>query len=123
MFNLGFMEMVVVGVLALIFIGPKQLPEIARVLGRMIKEFKSATSELSGGLLDIKNELREPFEDGMQAVNKIRSDIVAHAENAMNSVNETEKLDLHTPEKDKSKEAFNPPHTPDDKDSNDPEKV
>jgi sec-independent protein translocase protein TatB len=123
MFNLGFMEMVVVGVLALIFIGPKQLPEIARVLGRMIKEFKSATSELSGGLLDIKNDLREPFEDGMQAVNKIRSDIVAHAENAINSVNETEKLDLHSSEQAKSKEAFNPPHTPDDKDSNDPEKV
>jgi sec-independent protein translocase protein TatB len=95
MFNLGFMEMVVVGVIALVFIGPKQLPEIARVLGRMINEFKKATSDLSGGLLDIKKELHEPFEEGMQAVNKIRSDIVAQTEDAVNSVHDLEKLDLH----------------------------
>ncbi|MFN7825864.1 MAG: Sec-independent protein translocase protein TatB [Pseudobdellovibrionaceae bacterium] len=46
MFNIGFTEMVVLGVLALIIIGPKQLPELARNLGRLINEFKRSTDGL-----------------------------------------------------------------------------
>jgi len=45
MFNIGFSELVVLGVLALIFIGPKQLPEVARTLGRFINELKRAGDE------------------------------------------------------------------------------
>jgi len=35
--------MIVLGVLALVIIGPKQLPELARNLGRLINEFKRST--------------------------------------------------------------------------------
>ena len=80
MFNLGFMEIVVVGVLALILIGPKQLPDMARLLGRMMNEFKKATSELSGGLLeDVKKDLRDPLRESInkinEEVNKVQSDL------------------------------------------------
>ena len=40
MFNLGFSELIVIGAIALIVIGPKQLPEVAKVLGRLIGELK-----------------------------------------------------------------------------------
>jgi Tat protein translocase TatB subunit len=46
MFNLGFSEMVIVGILALILIGPKQLPEMARTVGRFINELKRSTDSL-----------------------------------------------------------------------------
>ena len=59
MFNLGFSEILIIGVLALLLIGPKQLPEVAKILGRMINEFKKATTDLSGGLLEMKEELKK----------------------------------------------------------------
>ena len=46
MFGLGAGEILVIGVIALIFIGPKKLPELARGLGRGIKEFQKAKNEL-----------------------------------------------------------------------------
>ena len=46
MFGLGAGEILVIGVIALIFIGPKKLPELARGLGRGIKEFQKAKNDL-----------------------------------------------------------------------------
>ena len=45
MFNIGFTEMILLGVIALIFIGPKELPEVARTIGRLLNELKRATSD------------------------------------------------------------------------------
>jgi sec-independent protein translocase protein TatB len=45
MFNLGFSELLLLGLIALIFIGPSQLPEVARTIGRLINEWKRATSD------------------------------------------------------------------------------
>lgn len=46
MFGIGFPEMLMIMVLALIVIGPKRLPDIARALGRGFSEFKRATDDL-----------------------------------------------------------------------------
>jgi Tat protein translocase TatB subunit len=45
MFNIGFTELLVISALALIFIGPKQLPEVARVVGRFLNELRRASDE------------------------------------------------------------------------------
>ena len=61
MFNIGPLELFVVFVVALIVIGPKKLPDLARALGRAIGEFKRATSELQANFdLDLKPP-KEPF--------------------------------------------------------------
>ncbi len=46
MFGLGFGEVLIVLALALIFIGPKKLPELARNLGRGLREFQRAKDDL-----------------------------------------------------------------------------
>jgi Tat protein translocase TatB subunit len=46
MFGIGFPELLMVMVLALVVIGPKRLPDIARALGRGFTEFKRATDDL-----------------------------------------------------------------------------
>ena len=46
MFGIGFPELLMVMALALVVIGPKRLPDIARALGRGFSEFKRATDEL-----------------------------------------------------------------------------
>lgn len=43
MFGIGPSELLVILVLALIIFGPNKLPELARTLGRTVKEFKKAT--------------------------------------------------------------------------------
>lgn len=40
MFGLGFSEILVLGVIALIVIGPDDLPKVARTLGRFMNELK-----------------------------------------------------------------------------------
>lgn len=62
MFNIGFTELIAISVIALIFIGPQQLPEIAKVLGRLMGEFKKASQELAGGILDVKKNINHQIE-------------------------------------------------------------
>ncbi len=47
---LGWMEMVVIGLVVLLFFGAKRLPEIFKGMGQGIKEFKKATSEVNNDL-------------------------------------------------------------------------
>lgn len=46
MFGLGIGEIAVILFVALIFIGPKKLPELARGLGKGIREFQNAARGL-----------------------------------------------------------------------------
>lgn len=46
MFGLGIGEIAIILFVALIFIGPKKLPELARGLGKGIREFQNAANGL-----------------------------------------------------------------------------
>ena len=50
MFGLGLSEIIFIAILALIFIGPKQLPEVARTVGRFLNDLKRSTSDLTDEL-------------------------------------------------------------------------
>lgn len=47
--NLGLSEILVIGVIALLVIGPKRLPEVARGLGEAVKAFQEALKGSSKG--------------------------------------------------------------------------
>jgi sec-independent protein translocase protein TatB len=47
-FGLSFFETLILAGIALVVIGPKQLPELARVLGRFLSEMKKASAEVRG---------------------------------------------------------------------------
>jgi sec-independent protein translocase protein TatA len=44
--SLGFQEILLILVLALLIFGPRKLPEIGRTLGKSLAEFRRATNEL-----------------------------------------------------------------------------
>ncbi len=46
--NIGWSEIIVILVLALIVFGPKRLPEIGRSIGRSLREFRRASDEIRG---------------------------------------------------------------------------
>lgn len=50
--NIGFSELVLILLLALLIFGPGKLPEVGKALGKSIREFKSATS-------GVKEEINE----------------------------------------------------------------
>ena len=43
--SIGTSELILVGIVALIFLGPRKLPEMARKMGKMMNEFRSTTNE------------------------------------------------------------------------------
>jgi sec-independent protein translocase protein TatA len=47
-----FYELVLVLAIALVFFGPRRLPELGASLGRGIREFRTATRELQAGVAD-----------------------------------------------------------------------
>jgi sec-independent protein translocase protein TatA len=59
MFNIGMPELVVILAVALIVLGPNRLPEVARMLGKALAEFRKATSGFTQELDNARAMLEE----------------------------------------------------------------
>lgn len=70
MFGIGMPEMLLILAIALIVIGPKKLPDLAKSLGRAMREFKRATSDFKETLA-----VDEDFSEVKQAFDDIGTDI------------------------------------------------
>ena len=57
--SIGFGEILVLLVIALVVFGPKRLPELGRSVGRGMKEFRRASSEIRAEL-DLEDDEEEP---------------------------------------------------------------
>lgn len=94
MFGIGMPEMLLILAIALIVIGPKKLPDLAKSLGRAFAEFKQATSELKESfeidseLKDIKTTFNDMSSDIKEAIDV---DIDTKPENQNLSDNSGEK--------------------------------
>ena len=70
MFGIGMPELLLILAIALIVIGPKKLPDLAKSLGRTLREFKKATNEFKDTL-----QIDEDFSDVKKAFDDLGDDI------------------------------------------------
>lgn len=56
MFGLSFTHLILLAIIALVVLGPEQLPEVARTIARLLNEWKRATSDIQSSLT---NTLRD----------------------------------------------------------------
>ena len=70
MFGIGMPEMILILAIALIVIGPKKLPDLAKSLGRAMREFKKATNEFKETM-----QIDSEMEDVKKAFNDISDDV------------------------------------------------
>ncbi|UCD83637.1 MAG: twin-arginine translocase subunit TatB [Deltaproteobacteria bacterium] len=60
MFNIGMSELLLILAIALIILGPKKLPDIAKALGKSLGEFRRASDEIKE---TIEADLNAPESD------------------------------------------------------------
>jgi sec-independent protein translocase protein TatB len=105
MFDIGFSELMVIGIVALIVIGPERLPKVARTLGHLLgraqryvhdvksdinreiqlDELKKLQSQVTDSARELESSVRKEIETA-------RSVVEAPAQEASAALNETVKL-------------------------------
>ncbi|MBW1667599.1 MAG: twin-arginine translocase subunit TatB [Deltaproteobacteria bacterium] len=70
MFGIGMSELLIILAIALIVIGPKKLPDLARALGKGMAEFRKATEEIKESL-DIEEDIEEVKADLADSISGI----------------------------------------------------
>ena len=102
MFDVGFAEVMIIGVVALIVIGPERLPDVARKVGRWVAKIQrfvkgvrsDVSRELESGELkaligdqkDQINELRSMVKDAQKDIEKSTSSAMKDAESSFSEI-------------------------------------
>ena len=91
MFDIGFSELMVIAVVALIVIGPEKLPKVARTVGhlfgRMQRYVNDVKSDISREMaLDDLRKLQSSMQDTVQSIEQSVTAEVQSAESEMNKI-------------------------------------
>lgn len=81
MFDLGFTEILVIGVVALVVLGPEKMPEVARAAGRFF-------AKAQGYISQVKGEFER--ESQLSEIKKLREEIASSAAGLRQSVTEVQ---------------------------------
>jgi Tat protein translocase TatB subunit len=63
MFGIGMQELIIIAIIALLIVGPKKLPDLAKTLGKGFSEFKKATEGVTEDLKDALKDDEKPKND------------------------------------------------------------
>jgi Tat protein translocase TatB subunit len=66
MFGIGMQELIIIAIIALLVVGPKKLPDVAKTLGRGFSEFKKAVDGVTDDFKETLKEDEKPKDDGLK---------------------------------------------------------
>lgn len=121
MFDISFTELLIIGVIALVVIGPERLPKVARTLGHLIGRAQRYVSDVKSDIqreveLDELRKLKDQMQEAAQSVQSslqnteaaMREPLEAFEQSTMSTLNEL-KAPLGTPD---SSTSETPPASP-----------
>jgi len=122
MFGIGMPEMIMILAIALIVIGPKKLPDLAKSLGRAMREFKRATSEfketlaVDNDLTDVKkafDDINTDIKDAVDITSPFKENQIDSGDDSDIQTGERRVESDGDPKMDDLKHAFDDLNTPD----------
>ena len=98
MFDIGFSELLVIAVVALIVIGPERLPKVARTVGHLIGRMQRYVNDVKADIsremeLDELRKLRSSMEETARSFEQSVQKEIHETESALNSVAEQARPD------------------------------
>jgi TatA/E family protein of Tat protein translocase len=75
--QLGFGEILIIFVIALLVFGPKKLPELGKSLGKGLREFKKATEDLKSNWEDQIKDIEQPIKETAKDIENTGHDLKA----------------------------------------------
>ncbi len=94
MFDIGFSELMVVALVALIVIGPERLPRVARTLGALLGRAQRYVNDVKSDIqrevnLDELKELKSTFQDAAKSVQESVSEVGKELQATEESLNQS----------------------------------
>ena len=94
MFDVGFSEIVVIAVVALIVIGPERLPKVARTLGHLFGRMQRYVNDVKADIsremeLDELRKLQASMQDAAHSIEQSVSKEITSTEAQLNSISES----------------------------------
>lgn len=96
MFDVGGGELILIVLAIIVLFGPKKIPEIAQMISKGMRQFKSAQTELKSQFDSVKNEINSNISNISSDVNEINSSISEQNKEIKNSINDV--IDANKPE-------------------------
>ena len=107
MFDIGFSELVVIGLVALIVIGPERLPRVARTVGHLIGRLQRYVADVKADInREVElDELRKMRDSVQEAAASIENSVTSGLSKAEDDLNRSVTADLPS-------ETVTPPAAP-----------
>jgi sec-independent protein translocase protein TatB len=91
MFDIGFSELMVIAVVALIVIGPEKLPKVARTVGHLFGRMQRYVNDVKADIsremaLDDLRKLQASMQETAQSLEQSVNESVRSAENEVNRI-------------------------------------
>ena len=114
MFDIGFSEIVVIGVVALIVIGPERLPKTARTVGLLFGRLQRYVNDVKADIsreieLDelrrLQREMHGAAQDLEQSMKSAANDVASGVRNVESELNQAAQQAIETPASDRAASA------------------
>jgi len=66
MFGIGMQELIIIAIIALLIVGPKKLPDLAKTLGKSFGELRKAADDISGDFKKTMQDDEKQSDDGLK---------------------------------------------------------